>query len=193
VTAADSDVSRATVQFPGGLAARLRWAGSGQAAKVFALSEEGGRLVDHGPLVAPDPDRLCRAELRIEGPVASWTARFASPIFDEPSGLLWDDAGLFLVRYGFQLYALDPRSGELAWSHRSGSPLLAVLASSRLRHLLVQSEVETVALDAEGEVVWRIAHSDVVIEAELVGGRLVLTSYDGQRMALDAQTGRRLD
>jgi outer membrane protein assembly factor BamB len=193
MTAADTGVRRASIQFPGGLAARLRWAGSGQAAEVFALSEEGGLLVDHGPLVAADPDRLCRAELRIEGPVASWTARFASPIYDEPSGLLWDDAGLFLVRYGFQLYALDPRRGELAWSHRSGSPLLAVLASSRLPHLLVQSEVETVALDAGGQTVWRLAHSDVVTEAELVGGRLILTSYSGQRMALDAQTGRRLD
>jgi outer membrane protein assembly factor BamB len=193
VTAADPVVRRASIQFPGGLAARLRWAGSGQAAEVFALSEEGGLLEDHGPLVGPDPDRLCRAELRIEGPVASWTARFASPIYDEPSGLLWDEAGLFLVRYGFQLYALDPRRGALSWSHRSGSPLLAVLASSRLPYVLVQSEVETVALDAEGEAVWRLAHSDVVTEAELVGGRLVLTSYSGQRMALDAQTGRRLD
>jgi hypothetical protein len=39
-------------------------------------------------------------------------------------------------------------------------------------------------------VAWRIAHSDVVTGAELVGGRLVLTSYSGQLNALDPATGR---
>jgi hypothetical protein len=193
VSDAESVVRRQTIQFPGGLAARLRWAGSGKASEVFALSEEGGLLVDHGSVVTAEPDRLCRAEVRIEGPVTSWTARFASPIYDEPSGLLWDDAALFLVRYGFVAYALDPRSGQLRWSHRSGSPLLALLASTRLPHLLVQSEVETIALDAAGDAVWRLAHSDVVTGAELLGGRLVLSSYAGQRMAVDALTGARLD
>jgi len=46
------------------------------------------------------------------------------------------------------------------------------------------------AKDAGGEVAWRIAHSDVVTEAALVGGRLVLTSFAGQLSALDPRTGR---
>ena len=58
----------ATVAYPGGLRARWRWAGSGQAAAVFALSEAGGTLVDHGHLAAEDPDARCRAELRVDGP-----------------------------------------------------------------------------------------------------------------------------
>ena len=63
-------------------------------------------------------------------------------------------------------------SGELRWSHRSGSPVEVVLGSSRLPHVLVQAEVETFAIAPDGEVAWRVAHSDVVTAAELVGGRL---------------------
>ncbi len=56
--------------------------------------------------------------------------------------------------------------------------------------MIVQAEIETFALEADGEVRWRVAHSDVVAGAELVGGRLVLTSYGGLIRALDPETGR---
>jgi outer membrane protein assembly factor BamB len=180
----------ATITYPGGLRARWRWAGSGQGAAVFALSEAGGTLVDHGPLVSADPDALCRAELRIDGPAGSWSVRLASTIFDEPAGLLWDDPGLFVVKYGFHTYGLEARTGILRWSHRSATPLLAVVASPRLAHVIAQAEIETFALEPDGTVAWRIAHSDVVTEVELIGGRLVLTSFTGQVSALDPATGR---
>jgi hypothetical protein len=90
-----------TLTYPGGLRARWRWAGSDQAAEVFALSEAGGELTDLGRLVAPDPDSRCRAELRIDGPAGAWTARFASTINDEPAAVLWDTAGQLVVKYGF--------------------------------------------------------------------------------------------
>jgi hypothetical protein len=180
----------ATVSYPGGLRARWRWGGSGEAAAVFALSEAGGSLSDHGPLVAEDPDARCRAELRVDGPAGAWSARFASTLNDEPAAAYWDVAGLLLVKYGFHVYGLDARGGALSWIHRSATPVLAILASSRLRHVLVQAELETFALEADGAVAWRIAHSDVVTAAELVGGRLVLTSYGGQLNALDPATGR---
>jgi outer membrane protein assembly factor BamB len=157
---------------------------------VFALSEAGGTLTDLGPLVSTEPDALCRAELRIDGPGGSWSVRLASTIYDEPAGLLWDDPGLFLVKYGFHTYAVDARSGALRWSHRSASPLLAILASPRLAHVIAQSEIETFALDADGTVAWRLAHSDVVTGVDMVGGRLVLTSFGGQVSALDPATGR---
>jgi len=181
---------RATVTFPGGIRVRLAWGAAGEATAVFALSEAGGPLTDLGTLVGPDPDALCRAEARVETPGGAWTVRLASRIHDEPRGLAWDDAGLLIVAYGFVVYAFEARSGTLRWSRRSGSPLVAVLGSSRLDHVLVQSEVETVALAADGEVRWRVAHSDVVTSAELVGGRLVLTSYSGAAMGLDPATGR---
>ena len=135
-------------------------------------------------------EEVCRAELRVDGPAGSWTVRLASPIYDEPAGLVWDDAGLLVVQYGFLTYAFDRRSGELRWSHRSASPLVTILGSPRLPHVIVQSEIETFALEADGTVGWRIAHSDVVAEAALVGGRLVLTSYAGQASAIDPLTGR---
>lgn len=184
---------RASVQYPGGLAARYRWTGSGQVAALDAVSEAGGVFTDLGPRVSPTPDRLCRAELRVEGPLATWTARFASPIHDEPRGMLWDTPALLLVKYGFVLYALAARTGELRWDHASRTPLVAVLGSSRLTHVIVQSEVETVALDAEGAPVWRVAHGDVVAEADLVGGRLVLATWGGLLVTLDPATGRTLD
>ena len=185
-----ADPHDATLTYPGGLRARWRWAGTGQAAAVFALSEAGGTLVDLGSIVADDPDTRCRAELRIDGPGGSWSARFASTLNDTPDAVLWDTSGLLVIKYGFHAYGLDARTGTLAWSHRSATPILAVLASSRLRHVLVQSELETFALDPDGTVAWRIAHSDVVTAAELVGGRLVLTSYSGLMNALDPATGR---
>jgi outer membrane protein assembly factor BamB len=185
-----AEPQRSSVQYPGGLAARYRWGGSGQADSVFGLSEAGGIVVDHGTLLSADPDRLCRAELRVEGPAGSWTARFASPVFDVPQGMLWDTAALLLVKYGFALYALDPRSGELRWLFTGGTPLLAVLGSSRLPHVIAQGEIDTVALRADGEVAWRATHSDVVVEAELVGGRLILTSYAGDLQTIDPLTGQ---
>jgi outer membrane protein assembly factor BamB len=181
------------VRYPGGLSARYRWTGTGGIAAITAFSEVGGTLTDHGTLVAEEPDRLCRAELRVEGPLGTWTARFASVIFDEPRGVLWDTPGLLLVRYGFRVYALASRTGELRWTRDSGTPLVALLASSRLDHVIVQSEVETLALDAEGAVVWRIPHSEVISEAELVGGRLVHSECRGGHLALDPVTGRTAD
>jgi hypothetical protein len=190
MTGTESQIGRLAVQYPGGLAARFRWAGSGRAAEVFAISEAAGTLVDHGSLVAESPDALCRAELRVEGPAGSWTVRFASVIFDEPQGVLWDTHGLLLVKYGFRLYALRGRTGELAWTYASGTPALAILASSRLDHVLLQTEIETVALRPDGEVAWRAAHSDVITDAQLVAGRLDLTTYGGQHVYLDARSGQ---
>ena len=180
----------ATVAYPGGLRARWRWAGSGQGRAVFALSEAGGSLADHGPVVSDDYEALCRAEVRVDGPGGAWWARFASTIHDEPAGMLWDEHGLFVVKYGFHTYGFDARGGELRWLHRSATPLIAVVASSRLPHVVVQSEIETFAIEADGTVAWRVAHSDVVTEAELVGGRLVLTSYGGEMRSLDPASGR---
>jgi len=180
----------ATVAYPGGLRARWRWAGSGQGAAVFALSEVGGELLDLGPEVSEDPDALCRAELRVDGPAGAWTARFASAINDEPAAQLWDTAAQLVVKYGFHGYGLDARTGARRWVHRSATPLLAVFASSRLRHVILQAELETFAIEPDGTVAWRIQHSDVVTEASMIGGRLVLTGYGGGVNAVDPATGR---
>jgi hypothetical protein len=157
------------------------------------LAEAGGTLVDHGPLGGEDFERLCRAEVRVEGPGGAWTGRFAAAIYDEPAGLYWDTEGLLVVTYGFHTYGLDARSGALRWSHTSATPVVRLLGSSRLAHALVQAEIETFAIEADGAVAWRVAHSDVVTDADLVGGRLVLTSFDGQVTALDPATGRHAD
>lgn len=181
---------RSSVAYPGGIRVLYRWGGSGSGPQVFALSETGGELTDLGERAGPDPDALCRAELRVEGPGGSWTARLASPIFDEPAALLWDVPGLLVVKYGFLTYGFGARDGRLHWTHRSATPLVAAFGSSRLDHVVVQAELETFAIDAEGDVRWRVAHSDVVAEAELLGGRLVLRSYGGLLTTLDPATGR---
>jgi hypothetical protein len=180
----------ATVTYPGGLRARWRWGGSGDEAAVFALAEVGGRVLDLGTHVADDPSPLCRAELRVEGPRGAWTDRFASTISDDPRALVWDTADLLVVSYGFHTFGLATATGEPAWEHRSATPILALLGSSRLAHVLVQAELETFAIDPDGTVAWRLAHTDVVTEAELVGGRLILTGYGGQHNAVDPVTGR---
>lgn len=185
-----SEPRDATVAYPGGLRARWRWGGSGQAAAVFALSEVGGGFIDLGGDVSDEPDALCRAELRVDGPAGAWTVRFASTINDEPAAQLWDTTGQLVVKYGFHAYGIDSRTGALRWSHRAATPLLAVFVSSRLRHVVVQSELETFAIEADGSVAWRIAHSDVVTDAAMVGGRLVLTGYGGGVNALDPASGR---
>lgn len=180
----------ATVAYPGGLRARWRWAGTGREAEVFALSEAGGSLVDHGPLGSPEPAAACRAELRVDGPAGAWTARFASLLNDAPSAVLWDDTGQLVAAYGLLAYGLEARTGELLWHLRSATPLVTVLASPRLPHVIVQAELETFAVDAGGRVAWRLSHSDVVTGAGLIAGRLVLESYAGAHSSLDAVTGR---
>jgi outer membrane protein assembly factor BamB len=183
------EVGRLSVQYPGGIAARFRWAGSGRGDAVFGISEAEGALTDFGDQVAPNFERLCRAELRVESPTGAWTARFASPIFDEPQGVLWDEHSLLLIKYGFVVYALRSRSGELAWLRSTGTPAIAVLASARLDHVLLQTELETLALRSDGEVAWRAAHNEVVTEAQITAGRLDLTTYGGIHVYLDARTG----
>jgi hypothetical protein len=190
--AAAAEPGNRTETYPGGLRARWRWAGSNQAEAVFALTEAGGTLHDYGPTVAADPDALCRAELRLEGPRGAWTVRLASRIHDVPRAVYVDTAGLLVVAYGFHTFGLDAATGEARWEHRSATPIVALLGSSRWRHVLVQAEIETFAIDPDGAVAWRVAHSDVVTAAELVGGRLVLTGFDGQVNALDPATGRGL-
>jgi len=187
-----AEARQEVVAFPGGIRARFRWAGTGQGDAVYALTETGGALHDYGRRVSPTFERLCRAELRVESPGGTWAVRLASTIFDAPAGLAWDTAGLLVVAYGFATYGLEARTGELRWLHRSGSPLVAVLGSPRLGHVIVKAEIETFALETDGEVRWRVAHSDVVAGAELVGGRLVLSSYGGLARALDPETGRAL-
>ncbi len=184
------EVHHRVVGFPGGLRASFRWSGSGEAAAVFALTETGGPLTDLGGVSGPDPDRRCPAEVRVETPAGPWTVRLASTISDEPGGLMWDSEGLLLVKYGFHCYAFGARTGEFRWSHRSATPILAVLGSPRLPHAILQAEIETFALEPSGEVAWRVAHSDVVAGVELVGGQLVLTSFAGQVRAIDPLTGR---
>ena len=180
----------AIVRYPGGIRARWRWAGSGRGADVFALSEAGGHVLDVGDAAGPGFERLCRAELRADGPGGAWTARFASAIYDEPAAVAWDSEGMLVVKYGFHAFGIDARGGTERWRHRSATPILAVFGSSRLPHVLVQAELETFALDMDGAVAWRIAHSDVVTKAALVGGRLVLTSFGGQQRSIDPATGR---
>lgn len=178
------------VTYPGGLRARWRWAGSDQSAAVFALSEAGGVLHEHGSVAAPGFEALCRAELRLEGPRGAWTARFASAIYDEPRAFHWDTERLLVVAYGFHTYGIEVDTGDVRWSHRSATPIIALIGSSRLPHVVVQAEIETFAIEPNGTVGWRVAHSDVVIDAQLVGGRLVLTSFGGEVTALDPRTGR---
>ncbi len=94
------------------------------------------------------------------------------------------------MSYGFHTFGLATATGEPAWEHRSATPIVALIGSSRWPHVIVQGELETFAIESDGTVAWRLAHSDVVTAAELIGGRLVLTSYDGQLNALDPATGR---
>ena len=79
---------------------------------------------------------------------------------------------------------------EPRFEHRSATPLIGLFGTPRFDHVVVQSELETFALEADGTVAWRVAHSDVVTAAELIAGRLVLTGFDGQVSALDPATGR---
>jgi outer membrane protein assembly factor BamB len=185
-----SEPRHAVIAFPGGIRAAIRWAGSGQGAAVFALSEAGGPLTDLGDMTGSEPERRCRAEIRVDTPAGPWTVRLGSLVSDASAGLPWDTEGLLLIKYGFHVYAFEARTGALRWAHRSASPVVVVLGSPRLPHVIIQAEIETFALRPDGEVSWRVAHSDVVTDAELVGGRLVLTSFDAQVRALDPLTGR---
>ena len=122
---------------------------------------------------------------------ARWTLRLASTINDEPAAQHWDTAGQLVVKYGFHAYGIDARTGRAAldataprrrsWpcSPRRGSGTSCCRPSWR------RSPIE-----ADGAVAWRIAHSDVVAEAAMVGGRLVLTGYGGGVNAIDPATGR---
>jgi len=111
-----AEPQQAVVGYPGGIRDRYRWAGTGGGDAVFAHSEAGGELFEYGDRAGAAFERLCRAELRAEGPAGAWAVRLASPIFDAPAGVVWDTAGLLVVMYGFVTYGLVARTGELRWS-----------------------------------------------------------------------------
>ena len=137
-----------TVAYPGGLRARWRWGGSGSGPGGLRPVGDRRQPGRPRPRVASDPDALCRAELRLEGPRGAWTARFASLIHDEPRALHWDSVGLLVVAYGFHTFGLEVETGEARWDHRSATPIVALLGSSRLAHVVVQAELETFAIEA---------------------------------------------
>jgi hypothetical protein len=56
--------------------------------------------------------------------------------------------------------------------------------------VLLQTEIESIALRDDGEVAWRAAHADVIVDAALIAGRLDLTTYTGTHLYLDAASGR---
>ena len=91
---------------------------------------------------------LCRAELRLEGPRGAWTARFASTIYDEPRALTGTRPACWSWPTGSTRSAWTSTTGEARWEHRSATPLIALFGSSRLAHVLVQSELETFAIEA---------------------------------------------
>ena len=177
---------------PGGLRARWRWGGSGSGPAVFALSEARWRTGRPGhrasrPIrsrcAAPSCDSRARAAPgRPASPRSSTTSRGRST--GTPTGLL-------VVAYGFHTYGLEVDSGEAPLGPPVGDAARSpCFGSPRLAHVIVQSELETFAIEPDGTVAWRVAHSDVVTAADLLGGRLVLTSFDGQVSALDPATGR---
>lgn len=168
--------------------ARYRWAGSAAGTDVFGISEASGPLTDlsEGQNAG---NRRCYAEVHVEGPTGAWTARISSVIYDDPEGALWDEHQLLLVKYGFTLHAFAARTGDAAWRYLASTPLIALLTSARLDHVLVQAEVETIALRADGSVAWHVTHEDVIAQARLVGGHLDLTSYSGAHLLIDARTG----
>ena len=180
----------ATITYPGGLRARWRWGGSGSAPEVFALSEAGGELIDLGPrsrptrtpCAAPSSVSRGRAEPGRPGSPRSSTTSRGRSTGTAPGCSSSPTAS---TRYGLETATGDPR-----WSHRSATPILALLGSPRLAHVLVQAEIETFAIEPDGSVAWRVAHSEVVTAAELLGGRLVLTGFGGQVTSLDPATGR---
>ena len=171
----------ATITYPGGLRARWRWGGSGSAAGgLRAVARPAATLIDLGPRVAAEPGRAVprRAPARGTARRLDGALRVAHP--RRAAGAALGHAGLLVVAYGFHTYGLEAATGEARWDHRSATPIIALLGSSRLAHVIVQSEIETFAIEPDGTVAWRVAHSDVVTAAELVGGRLVLTGFDGQ-------------
>ena len=184
-------VQHQDVRYPGGYRAHYRWAGPTEGEAVFSAPGGAAQVADHSGLGGAADDRLCRAEVQVEGPLGTWTARLAAPIFDAPQGLLWDAASLLVVAYGFRAYAFEARSGALRWSHGGATPLVGLVGSSRLGHVLLQGELETTALRADGTVSWRATHDDVITAVELVAGRLVLGTWSGQAVVLDPTTGAR--
>ena len=163
---------------------RLRDQGSVERADLVAILRAGfvchlGLIIDGYPMVLPtvfgiDPDVTT---LYLHGSVASRS------LLENPEATVCVTVthvdGLVLARSVFE-HGVNYRSAM-------------VFGSPRLPHLLVQSEIETFALEPDGTVGWRIAHSDVVTDAVLVGGRLVLTSFGGQVSAVDPLTGRATD
>ena len=139
----------AVASYPGGIRVRSAWGGSGDGPAVFALSEAGGTLVEHGPLVSPTYERLCRAELRVETPGGPWAVRLASPIFDEPIGVPVGRAGPAGRRLRLPHLRASPPgpascAGAIARIRRSSR----ILGSSRIPHVIVQAEIETFAIEA---------------------------------------------
>ena len=99
------------------------------------------------------------------------------------------DHSLAIVEGGTVMAWGRNSSGQLGNGTTTGSALpVAVGGLSEVTAIAAGTD-HSLALRADGTVAWRAAHSDVVTEAQLVAGRLDLTTYSGVHLYLDARTG----
>ena len=127
--------------------------------RITAMSEVGGTLTDHGSLVSADPDRLCRAELRVEGPLGALdgAVRVGHQRRTRPA-CCGTPRGCCSCATASGSTPSRAAPATCAGAATAARPWSRSLGSSRLDHVIVQSEIETVALDGAGSVVWRLAH-----------------------------------
>lgn len=90
------------------------------------------------------------------------------------------------------LYALDPRDGQIAWSAHPGGALSRPLVVAGVAYL-GSSDAHVDALSARtGQLLWRTQVPGAVGQILVRAGRVYVTMSGGAVSALVAQTGRRL-
>ncbi|MCK5797996.1 MAG: PQQ-binding-like beta-propeller repeat protein [Deltaproteobacteria bacterium] len=100
--------------------------------------------------------------------------------------------GLVLTAsYASGLYALDPKTGSVAWSFRQ--PAIAAVVASPDGLLVVAPRAGIVALDGDGHIRWRQAYRHGVPNTPLIVGPYVIVGgTESNLVVADARTGELL-
>lgn len=118
-----------------------------------------------------------------------WQHTFHAPIQATPSLLLPSHLPLAILAYGFDVRALDIRSGAARWQQTFDEPIWDLLLSPA-GDLLIHTELSIVRLDTEGSEHWRYIHGEIITKVVAHGETILMRDIEEREFTIDLSSGQ---
>ncbi|MCU7811665.1 MAG: PQQ-binding-like beta-propeller repeat protein [Candidatus Thiodiazotropha sp. (ex Notomyrtea botanica)] len=166
---------------------------------LYALDANSGKVIwqrntaAQGFSVVPDGSRLFLASrdgslqaLNTEDGQVIWERRFPGWVYPPAKS---NDL-LFTGGSDGQLWAIERQSGDVRWSVSLGQEMVySPVALSDGRIVVTTFGREAIALDQQGNILWRQRYPTIVTTPLVVGSQLFFTGYDHSLLSVNADGG----